>query len=108
MKDVINKAIALGLGLGVTGKQEVQKLAARVEKQLGVTKKESQTIVHNIIRTGEAARKDLDKRISELVSDTVKSIWPVTRKEFEAYKAQAAKKPAPRKRRKASAPAQPA
>mgnify|MGYP000753228949 CR=1 FL=1 len=106
MKDVINKAINLGLGLGVTGKEQVQKLAATVEKQLGVTKKESHTIVQNLIRTGETARKDLDKRISSLVTDVINTIYPVTRKEFEAYKAQAAKKAAPRKRRKPSAPAQ--
>jgi len=108
MKDVINKAIALSLGLGVSGKQQAQKLAATVEKQLGVTKKESHDIVQNLIRIGEAARKDLDKRISALVTDAINRIYPVTRKEFEAYKAQAAKKTAPRKRRKPSAPAQPA
>ncbi len=100
MKDIIDKAIALGLGLGVTGKQQAQKLAASVEKQLGVTKKESQTLVQNLIRTGEQARKELDKRIGEAVSDAINSVYPVTRKEFETYKAEMAKKRAPRKKRR--------
>ncbi|MCX7846636.1 MAG: hypothetical protein N2595_01180 [bacterium] len=105
MKDILNKAIALGLGLGVTGKEQAEKLAATIEKQLGVTKKESRTIVQNLIRTGEATRKDLDQRISALIKDIVDRVYPVTRKEFEAYKAAAAKKAAPRPRRKARKPA---
>lgn len=107
MKDIINKAIALGLGLGVASKERVEKLASTVEKQLGVTKKESRALVQDLIRKGEATRKELDQRISAMVKDIVDSIYPVTRKEFEAYKA-AAKKAAPRPRRKARKPAEPA
>ena len=87
MKDVITKAVALGLGIGVTGKEQAAKLAAKIEKQLGATSKASKAFVMEAIRKGECARKDLEQQVHALAM----SVLPVSRKEFEALKASMAK-----------------
>ena len=94
MKDVISKAIALGLGIGITGKKQVEKIADEVQKHASLNKKESVKYVKSIIQKGEKARKDLDAEISKLVDDSLKAILPVSRKEFDDLK----KKVSPKKK----------
>lgn len=83
MKDVINKAVALGLGIGISGKAQAAKLAASIEKKLNASGKESKAFVAEAVRKGEQARKDLEAQITSLA----KSILPVSRKEFDSLKA---------------------
>jgi polyhydroxyalkanoate synthesis regulator phasin len=90
MKDLIKKAISLGLGIGAAGKDQAEKLANKVQKQMGVTKKESKTFVNDMIKRGEKIRKNLDKQIKDMVDDAVdavESITPVSRKEFKDLEA---------------------
>jgi polyhydroxyalkanoate synthesis regulator phasin len=93
MKDLISKAMALGLGLGVTGKEQATKIAAQIEKRLGLTKKDSKAFVADAIRKGEAVKKDLDKEINGMCRNIMATLRPVSRKEFDELKAQLAKKP---------------
>ena len=83
MKDVINKAVALGLGIGISSKAQAAKLATSIEKKLNASGKESKAFVAEAIRKGEKARKDLEAQITSLA----KSILPVSRKEFDSLKA---------------------
>jgi len=94
MKDVISKAIALGLGIGITGKKQVEKIADEVQKHASLNKKESVKYVKSIIQKGEKARKDLDAEISKVIDDSLKAILPVSRKEFDDLK----KKVSPKKK----------
>lgn len=87
MKDLIKKAIALGLGVGAAGKEQAEKLADKVQKQMGITKKESKTFVNDMIKRGEKIRKSLDKQIKELVDDAVENVVPVSRREFKDLEA---------------------
>ena len=86
MKDLITKALSLGLGIGAAGKDQAEKLAKKIEKQMGVTKKESKTIVNDLIKRGQKIRTDLDSQVNETVNSVVDRIVPVSRKEFEEYK----------------------
>ena len=88
MKDVINKAVALGLGIGITGKEQATKLAATIEKKLNVSGKESKAFVTEAIRKGEKARKDLEDQLCTLA----KQVLPVSRSEFDALKAKVDKR----------------
>ena len=92
MKDIISKAVALALGLGVTGKEQAGKIAAQVEKQLGLTTKDSKAFVAEAIRKGEVVRKGLDKEINALCHAIADTLRPVSRKEFNELKVQLAKK----------------
>ena len=97
MEDVISKAIALGLGLGVTGKEQVEKIVAEVQKQAGISKKESRQFIKNVMKKGGKVRKDLDKQIAGMVDNAIDTVCPVTRKEFNELKKQVAAKKKPRK-----------
>jgi polyhydroxyalkanoate synthesis regulator phasin len=87
MKDLLDKALAIGLGLGVTGREQADKLMAAAEKRLKLTKTQSRTFISTVIKKGETARKDLNKDLSTLVGSLTKNM-PVLRKEFEALKAE--------------------
>ncbi len=100
MKDLLDKALALGLGLGVTGREQADKLMTAAEKQLKLTKTQSRTFISTVMKKGEAARKDLDKELNTLVSSFAKNM-PVLRKELDALKAEMARaKAKPKKRAK--------
>ena len=103
MKDLISKAIALGLGIGATGKEQTEKLAKKVRKQMGVTKKESKIFVDDMIKRGEKIRVSLDKQIKDVISEAAEAIdtvTPVSRKEFSDLKESIQKKPAKKTTRK--------
>jgi polyhydroxyalkanoate synthesis regulator phasin len=95
MKKAISQALALGLGIGITGKEKVEKVIADVEKQLGMSRKESKAFVDDMIKKGEKVRRRLDKDISTTIRETLDAVYPVSRKEFEELKSQVK---SPRKR----------
>jgi polyhydroxyalkanoate synthesis regulator phasin len=102
MKDLIKKAISLGLGIGAAGKDQAEKLASKVQKQVGMTKKDSKTFVNDMIKRGEKIRKNLDKQIKEMVDDaveTVENIAPVSRREFKDLEAQVKPKSAGKRKK---------
>lgn len=101
MKDLLDKALAIGLGLGITGREQADKLMTAAEKRLGLTKTQSRTFISTVMKKGEAARKDLDKDLSAFIGSFAKNVLPVSRKEFEALKAEIkGAKAAPKKRAK--------
>jgi polyhydroxyalkanoate synthesis regulator phasin len=91
MKELISKAVSLGLGLGVTGRDKAQELARDAQKQLGLSRTESAKFVSDMIRKGEVVRKNLEKQVDGIVKDAVDRLIPVSRKEFSDFKAAAAK-----------------
>lgn len=91
MKDLLDKALALGLGLGITGREHADKLVTAAEKRLGLTKKQSAAFITTVMKKGEAARRDLDKDVTSFISSFAKRVTPVSRKEFEALKTELAR-----------------
>lgn len=86
MEDILKKTVQLGLGLGVTGKEEVEKLVNELHQRVGMTKKDSRSFVKDMISKGESIQKGLEKNIDNVVNDATKRIYPVTRNEFDALK----------------------
>jgi len=87
MKDLLDKALALGLGLGVTGREQADKLMAAAEKRLKLTKTQSRSFISTVIKKGETARKDLNKDLNALVTSLAKNM-PALRKDLDALKAE--------------------
>lgn len=98
MKDVISKAVALGIGLGITGKEKAEQVAKEAQKKLGLTQKESTAFVNSMIKKGEVVRKDLEKQVNSIVKEAVDRLIPVSRKEFDDLKASMASKKKAKKR----------
>ena len=97
MKDIISKTIALGLGIGITGKQQIEKIASDIQKKTKMNKKDSKKFVNDMIDKGEKVRVRFDKEITKLVKDAVAVVTPVTKKEDHK------KKPASKSGKKKSA-----
>ncbi len=81
MKDIITKTIALGLGIGITGKQQIEKIASDIQKKTKMNKKDSKKFVNDMINKGEKVRVSFDKEITKLVKDAVKAVTPASTKE---------------------------
>ena len=92
MKDIITKTIALGLGIGVTGKQQIEKIASDIQKKTKMSKKESKKFVDEMINKGEKVRVRFDKEITKLVKDAVNVVTPASTKKSTATKKKTAKK----------------
>jgi len=91
VKDIINQGIALGLGLGIAGKEQMEKLARAAEKRLGLTKKDSRAFIKGVVKKGAPARKDLGKELQSFVTKVSRQILPVTRAELDELRASLAK-----------------
>ena len=105
MKELISKAIALGLGMGAVTAKKVEELARQIEKQAGLSKRDSAAFVKTTIKQGEALRQELEQRIVGIMKEAAERLMPVTRREFSEFKA-AAKKAA-QKRPRRNTPAAP-
>ncbi len=92
MKDIITKSIALGLGIGITGKEQIEKIASDIQKKTKMSKKDSKKFVNDMINKGEKVRVRFDKEITKLVKDAVNTVTPASTKKSADTKKKASKK----------------
>ncbi|WP_010268588.1 phasin family protein [Paenibacillus senegalensis] len=73
MKEMIEKAISLGLGLAVTGKEQMDKLVDELVEKGEMSRAESSAFVDRMVKKGEEARQNIDDlvhdRIQKALSD---------------------------------------
>ena len=65
MKDLFKKGLALGLGLAVASKEQIEKMVDELVKKGEVPASESKDLVSELVEKGEAAKKELNRRICE-------------------------------------------
>ncbi|MBP1996986.1 phasin family protein [Paenibacillus eucommiae] len=65
MKETIGKAISLGLGLAVAGKEQVEKTIEELVKKGEVSKAESKGLVDELVQKGEKTRQHLEEMVRE-------------------------------------------
>lgn len=70
MRETIEKAFSLGLGLAVAGKEQIEKTIDELVKKGEMSKTESRTLVNDLVGKGEEMRK----RIEVLVKERVQAI----------------------------------
>ncbi len=70
MKDTIGKAIFLGLGLAVAGKEQVERTIEELVKKGELSKAESGSLTEELVRKGEEAKL----RVEELVRARVQAL----------------------------------
>jgi len=91
MKDFVNRAISLGLGIVVESKEQIEKLVDELVKKGELSKGESTAVVNEIMEKGEVLRKKLDNIIQEKMN--LKSIGEgaATKEEIQQLEARIAK-----------------
>ena len=68
MKNTIGKAISLGLGLAIAGKEQVEKTVEELVKKGEVTKGESKELVEHLLRKGEEMKSQMEAIARQKVS----------------------------------------
>ncbi|GAA4847937.1 ATP synthase subunit B [Paenibacillus vulneris] len=67
MRELFEKAVALGLGLAVASKEQAEKFVEEMVKKGEVNKAESQKYVDDLIRKGKEAQSSLEEKIRSTV-----------------------------------------
>ncbi|GKU81600.1 phasin family protein [Niallia sp. NCCP-28] len=68
MKNTIGKALSLGLGLAIAGKEQVEKTVEELVKKGEVTKGESKELIEHLLRKGEEMKGQMEAIAREKVS----------------------------------------
>lgn len=69
MREMISKAVSLGLGLAVAGKEQAEKLVDELVKKGEMSREESFAFVNDLLKKGEEAQR----KISDLVQERVQT-----------------------------------
>jgi len=69
MKEIIKRGLALGLGLAVTSKEQVEKLVEDMVKKGELARDESTEYVSDMVRRGEEVQKELERIIHQKVKE---------------------------------------
>lgn len=68
MKTTIGKALSLGLGLAIAGKEQIEKTVEELVKKGEVSKSESKEIIDHLLEKGEAMKKQVEAVAREKVN----------------------------------------
>ncbi|OXM14693.1 phasin family protein [Paenibacillus herberti] len=82
MKDLLNKAFSLGLGLAASTREQAEKLAQELSSRSDMSKADSQQFVSNMISRGQEARSSMETFIRERVKDIADELQLVHRGEL--------------------------
>jgi len=83
MKDLLKKGLALGLGLAVVSKEQIEKLVDELVKKGEVSTAESKELIHELFEKGEAEKKELNSRIREQFEKLLKDLNIPTKADLE-------------------------
>lgn len=82
MKDLIKKGLALGLGLAVASKEQIEKAVDELVKKGEVSASESKELIDELIRKGEEEQKELRMKIREHVNDFLRELNITTKEDI--------------------------
>ena len=83
MKDLIKKGLALGLGLAVVSKEQIEKIVEELVKKGEVSATESKELIRELFEKGEAEKKELNARIREQFEKILKDVNIPTKADLE-------------------------
>ncbi|WP_052702894.1 phasin family protein [Paenibacillus beijingensis] len=82
MKDLLNKAFSLGLGLAASTKDQAEKLAQELSTRGEMSKSDSQAFVKGMIERGQEARLGIENSVKERMRQTAEDLNLATRDEI--------------------------
>ena len=82
MKELIKRGLALGLGLAVTTKEQVEKLVEEMVKKGELGREESAAYVGEMVRRGEEVKKELERIINQKVKEKLEEFQLATKEDI--------------------------
>ncbi|MFN7249356.1 MAG: phasin family protein [Anaerobacillus sp.] len=83
MRNVLEKGLALGIGLAVKSKEQITAVVDELVKKGEIKKEESNELVNELIQKGEEARSQLDEMIRERMKIIVNDLNLATKTEVD-------------------------
>ena len=83
LKDVLKRSLALGFGLAVTSKEQLEKAVDELVKRGEMTRSESQEFLKDLIKKGENTGAELEALINRRVSQVIERLDLVKKSEVE-------------------------
>ena len=91
MIDLIKKGILTGVGLGLMTKEKVVDYAKKAAKEAKLTEAEGRKLVDELLNHSEETRKELEKKISDQVKNTLDQVGVATKEDLNELKKMIAK-----------------
>ena len=86
MIDIVKKTMFAGIGLAAMTKDKIEELARDVAKSADLPAERGQQFVEEVTQRAEAARKDLEQKIHQVVNDRLASMKPARQDEVDQLK----------------------
>jgi polyhydroxyalkanoate synthesis regulator phasin len=83
LKDVLKKSLALGFGLAVTSKEQLEKAVEELVKRGEMTKSESQEFLKELMKKGEGTSAELEALINRKINNMIDRLELVKKSEVE-------------------------
>ncbi|XID94728.1 phasin family protein [Paenibacillaceae bacterium WGS1546] len=84
MKDTIGRALSLGLGLAVAGKEQIEKTIDELVRKGEMSRAESGSLSEELVRKGEEARERMEAFVKKRVRETIEEAGCATREDVAA------------------------
>ena len=84
MANILEKTLLMGLGVFTLTREKVREAVNELVEEEGVEPEEAEKLADALVSKGEKEREEL----RDMVRQEVRRVKPVTRKEFDALKAQ--------------------
>ncbi|MHB1406650.1 MAG: phasin family protein [Desulfitobacteriaceae bacterium] len=91
MKDLLKKGLALGLGVAVASKEQIEKVVDDLVKKGEVSTAESKELVNELIVKGEEGQKELQRVIREQFNKLLSELNIPTKEEIKRLEERLAK-----------------
>lgn len=83
MKDLIHRAVSLGLGLAVASKEQVEKAVDELVKKGEVSRAESAQFIEDLLNKGSEAKQKLEDLVKDRVQSALRERSLATRDDIE-------------------------
>jgi polyhydroxyalkanoate synthesis regulator phasin len=83
LKDVLKRSLALGFGLAVTSKEQLEKTVDELVKKGEMTRTESQEFLKELLKKGENTRDEVEVMINKKVDQVLERLELVKKSEVE-------------------------
>ncbi|MFD2115885.1 phasin family protein [Paenibacillus yanchengensis] len=89
MKDFLQRAVSLGLGIVVESKEQIEKLVDDLVKKGEVSKSESTALIEQMVQKGDQVKEQISAIVQEKMQTNSSEQW-VTKEEFQRLEARIA------------------
>ena len=86
MMELLKKTLLTGIGFAVLTKEKVEEAAKKIAEECKLSEEEGKKFVDDLLKQSEETKKNLEKKVEEMVKKTLDRFDLATRKDLEEIK----------------------